>query len=79
MIQTSLVSCVVISLFAVSLVPLTELDQKTQNKIPVSIQDVYHRSVTKGYIYICEVGRLTALSAGNHNQSLCRIKVSSDD
>ncbi|KAL5259903.1 hypothetical protein ACHWQZ_G010130 [Mnemiopsis leidyi] len=44
-IQTSVVSCAVMTMFAVSLVPITELDRETQNKIPLSVQELYHRSV----------------------------------
>ena len=43
MVQTAIVSLVVISLFAVSLVPLAELDKDTANKLPVSVQELYQK------------------------------------
>ena len=44
-IQTSIVSCAVMTMFAVSLMPITELDRDTQNKIPLSVQELHHRFV----------------------------------
>ena len=42
-IQVSVVSCVAISLFAISLSPLTELHKDTQNSLPLSVQTLHHK------------------------------------
>ena len=42
--QTAFVAVLVITMFSISLIPLTELDQATQNKIPASVQEIYHRT-----------------------------------